>query len=148
MRYLPFIVLFCSLSAFGHGFNTWSSEDYDKVRFGVGISDECPLEQEVFTSLFKDELLANGLEIIEWDFVEAGLYLRIECFESKDFGGYPFYMSISWVWEQGVDFPAIELTDYYGVREDTIGVGQAAYQMMKVGIERYLEKTAPAADNQ
>lgn len=134
--------------AFGHGFNSWPTEGYEKVRFGVGISDECPLEQEVFTNLFKDELSANGLQNVEWDFIEAGLYVRIECHKSDDFNNFPFYMSVSWVWEQGVDFPAIKLTDYYGAHKDPIGVGQTAYQMMKVAIKRYIEKTAPVGKEQ
>lgn len=145
MRYLSFIVLCCSMSAFGHGFNSWPTEVYEKIRFGVGISEECPLEQDVFANLLKDELSANGLQNAEWDYVgvvEAGLYLRIECYESDEFGGFPFYMSVSWLWEQGTDYPAIKLTDYYGVHEDSIGVGQTAYQMMKVAIERYIEKTS------
>lgn len=146
MSWLSAPVFFLSViaaPAFGHGFNSWPTEGYEKVRFGVGISDECPLEQEVFTNLFKDELSANGLQNVEWDFIEAGLYVRIECHKSDDFNNFPFYMSVSWVWEQGVDFPAIKLTDYYGAHEDAIGVGQTAYQMMKVAIKRYIEKTAP-----
>lgn len=114
------------------------------MRFGVGINNECPQEQEVFTNLFKDELLANGLQHIKWDFVEAGLYVRIECYE-RDSENFSFYMSVSWVWEQGANFPAIELVDYYGVDEDSAGVGQYAHQMMKVAIERYIEKTKEAA---
>ena len=136
-------LLFVSLPAFGHGFHTWQTNDYYKVRFAFQVNSDCPAaDRSVYEDRFYEELIQHDLEVEKFDPSKSALIVTLDCFEDGNVGGLNFYMSTSLAWPQGEGFPFLDLVYYYGHREDMKEVEGDLYRMMRVGIQRYIQKSA------
>lgn len=142
MKNILLSLLFVSIPAFGHGFDTWQTEYYDKVRFAFQVNDDCPAsDRSVYEERLYQELTKNGLEVEEFDPSKTALIVSLDCFPDGNVGGLNFYMSTSLAWPQGDGFPFLDLVYYYGHREDIDAIESDLYRMMGVGIQRYLQRS-------
>lgn len=133
--------LMLSIEAWGHGYESMARSNFETVRLGITVEDDCPLDDVVARTAAEAEFLRARIKISDSMSLSGGAFwLSVACIDKGNSSTYLYRVRMEWTWMQGEEWPLNVLSENFGqVGDGADGLKEVISDVVEIGLTAYLK---------